>query len=733
MTENTATKSRNQAFLEQHERQRLSKLCNRTIDLRGKVAGECQAYQFGDKTHYLDDRGYLIAKQLLERFNGRYTFGVYETVLKALKQLSAKDESAAEKELEFILSRSKFEVQLIPFDRQLQRKESRIIFATPVDLRVADVLYHGATMDITSSAISIALKRVSTLNKGDQLSVSFPELASNPKLRLLTNMAYSVLAIEHDDLRTRLVLLRNRKDNDEVTQQLDLWCEHHNSPEYLDLDNELFNLACRYYQHLYCRTLTSPQFWLNLNNTQDPIKAFQLVPTSESTLDPFRKEGGDVDFSLLPFTEIVTEQSDLLLQISSQGVHVARRDDVSQMAALLDKHLLQESSHIFLLKTQKININSLDFGYEISKIAEDAPNYADNLEKRLSDIGAITSVTNLSSCCNMLAKSLEEGISSIVTPWQGKAIEPTDFKHTITREKSRYLIHTSIQMLAKNTKFKATTVDVSVSGLALNLPGDIALTLGSRVSIDFIRWQQQTSNVKLTKLTYLVRSCRSWDGTTHIGLERDKVSATSSVNQFFISAIKRSKAQLAKDNQDTIISQESNIFGALLGQYLATIPFYLGMDDDNKRILQAVISTNNAHENTFWLAFQNLVTMMSELLNSLPENTTDSIHLGIYCYQDNSGSWHIETDHEFSSINEKSVFINRALASEHHHFFHCRLCPVKYTWFDQETELNRQLLNLRNHSPHKVKQMKSIFLSFFAVGELTDITDIISANYQHIL
>lgn len=729
MAENTATKSRNQAFLEQHERQRLSKLCNRTIDLRGKVPGECQAYQFGGKTHYLDDRAYLIAKQLLERFNGRYTFGVYETVLKALKELSAKDKSAAEKELEFILSRSRSEVQLIPFSGQLQRNESRIIFATPVGINVADVSYHGATMDITSSAISIALKRVSTLEKGDKVLVSFSELAAQPELKLLTNISYSVLAIEHDNLRTRLVLLRGRKDDEAVTQQLDLWCQQHHSPEYLDLDNELFNLACSYYQHLYCRTLTSPQFWLDPNDSQDPIKAFQLVPTSESTLDPFRKEG-NIDLSLLPFNEIITEQCDLLLQISSQEVHIAHRDDVSQVASLLDTHLSQESSHVFLLRTQKIDVNVLDFEHEISLIAEDALEYADNLEKRLNGIGLITSVTNISSCCTMLDQSSAESVIAIAAPWQGgKSITPSDFKHTINREKSRYLIHTSIQMLANGIKFKTTTDDVSTSGLSLNIPGNITLALGSRVSIDFVRWQQQTSSVKLTKLTYHVRRCRFWDGETHIGLERDKMTATSSVNQFFMSTIKRSKAQLSKDNQDTIISQESEIFGGLLGRHLSTIPFYLAMDDDNKRILQAVVSTHNSHTNTLWLAFQNLVTMMSALLNSLPDSTTDSIHFGIYCYQDNASNWQVATDHSFHSTSEKSLFINRALANKEHYFFHCRLCPIKFTWFDQEAELTRQLLELRNHSPHKVKQIKSIFLSLFAVGELTDITDIISANY----
>ena len=732
MAENIATKSRNQAFLEQHERQRLNKLCNRTIDLRGKVPGECQAYQFGGKTHYLDDRGYLLAKQLLDRFNGRYTFGVYETVLKALKQLSANDQSTDEKELDFILSRSRSEVQLIPFSGQLQRKESRIIFATPVVLHVDDVLYHGATMDITSSAISIALKRVSTLEKGDSVLVNFSELCEYSKLQLLTNIPYSVLSIEHDNLRTRLVLMRNRKDDNEVTQQLDLWCQQHHSPEYLDLDNELFNLACNYYQHLYCTTLTSPQFWLNPKDSQDLIKAFQLVPTSESTLEPLRKEG-NIDLSLLPFNEIITEQCDLLLQVSSQEVHIARRDDSSQIASLLDNHLNQESSYIFLLRTQKTDINVLDFTHEIALIAEDTLEYANNLEKRLNDIGLIMSVTNISSCCTMLDQSSAESVIATASSWQGKSITPSNFKHTINRENPRYLIHTSIQMLANGTKFKATTVDVSTSGLALNLPGNIALTLGSRVYIDFIRWQQQTSSVKLAKLTYLVRSCRFWNGETHIGLERDKVTATSEVNQFFISTIKRSKERLVKDKQDIITSQESEVFGSLLGQYLATIPFYLGMDDDNKRIIQAVVSTHNTYKKTLWLAFQNLVTLMSELLKSLPDNTTDSIHFGIYCYHDNSGNWQIESDQNFISTSDKSLFINRALAHKEHVFFHCRLCPIKFTWFEQEIELTRQLLELRNHSPHKVKQIKSIMLSFFAVGELTDITDIISANYQHIL
>ncbi|MGK0250397.1 MAG: hypothetical protein ACI910_003166, partial [Oleispira sp.] len=82
MAKDNETSARNEAFLRQLEIQRLNKPCNRIIDLRGKVAGECQAYTFGERIHYLDDRAYLLAKQLLVRFNGRYTLGVYEALSK---------------------------------------------------------------------------------------------------------------------------------------------------------------------------------------------------------------------------------------------------------------------------------------------------------------------------------------------------------------------------------------------------------------------------------------------------------------------------------------------------------------------------------------------------------------------------------------------------------------------------------------------------------------------------
>ena len=91
MAEQSDRLAKNKAFLQQQERLRMNKPSSLAIDLRNKVIGECQTYQFGGVTHYLDDRGYLLAKRLMERFDGRYTIGVYELVLKAIKTLAQTD------------------------------------------------------------------------------------------------------------------------------------------------------------------------------------------------------------------------------------------------------------------------------------------------------------------------------------------------------------------------------------------------------------------------------------------------------------------------------------------------------------------------------------------------------------------------------------------------------------------------------------------------------------------
>ena len=136
------SRSKNIAFLKQLEEQRLKKTCKLVIDLRGKVAGECQAYSFGGLTHFLDDRAYILAKQLLVRFNGQYTVGVYEALIKAIKVLNQNTTITPQQATkQAVLNQDREHVQLIALDQQFKRKQSRIVHTTAVEIRLDDMRY----------------------------------------------------------------------------------------------------------------------------------------------------------------------------------------------------------------------------------------------------------------------------------------------------------------------------------------------------------------------------------------------------------------------------------------------------------------------------------------------------------------------------------------------------------------------------------------------------------------
>jgi len=744
MAETQDLKNKNQAFLQQMDRQRLNRPCNRVIDLRGKVSGECQAYQFGDKTHYLDDRGYLLARQLLDRFDGRYTIGVYEALLKALKNLSSEETSAPVKTAKkSILYRDSNHLQLIPFDSLLKRKEARILYNTSVLISVADVLYHATTVDITTSAIRLTSKRTFTLNKGDIVTVKFTDFCHQAHTELLENVHYSVIKIDHDEQHTYLILARNPHENIAITTWFDEWTERHNTPEYLDLDTELFNLASHYYQRCYSQTINSPLLWIDTNDHADPVKAFHLSSTSKQVMSIIQDQQGNIDFSLIPFNDLIKQPCMFLILVSQQEDHSKKGyavpyDDPQLIALLLANYGQQETSRLLLARSRPIAIATDDFSQQLNQLPD--RDYAAKLAKKLESVNMLLSVTDITASCSNLPLHSSSDLIAIESYiisniWQGNMPNPAPIRYHIQRNSQRFNIRTSISLELNNKKYELTTSNVSDKGLAVTIPDHIDLSVGDSLKINFIRWQKMAKHIALSNIPYVIKSSQFWSGRTRLGLEREVRLCPASVNSFFPKTIELNKASLIKNDLDTIHSIESHIFGSLLTTNVKRIPLYLAMDANKKRIFQAVTTSNNndAEKNMdLWHKLHSLIVPISDALKTLTNYSSDTLNFGIYCYKDEGqhAEWHITSDLSFSTINEKSLLISRALHSGNYYFYHCSIASISSSFIQEQADLNTQLLALRHHSTHKVKHIRETIKSLLAVCSLTDITDIIKASYQ---
>lgn len=313
------------------------------------------------------------------------------------------------------------------------------------------------------------------------------------------------------------------------------------------------------------------------------------------------------------------------------------------------------------------------------------------------------------------------------------SVKPYPLQLYATRDKQRFFIRTDVNLFFNKQKFNILTNDVSESGLSLSLPAKVDIEIGTRVTLEFIRWQKLTKKVKLDSIPFIVRNKHYLSDKTHYGLQRDSRACAGSINSFFTTAIKLNKEQLVEENLNIQISQESKVFTSLLTPKLNSIPIYLGTDKQAKRILQAVATTDNnlaRDKQGLWLAIQNSITPISELIKACTDNKSSYISFGLYCYQDSKDTWQINIEQALENSAEKTMFINQALLSEQHYFFHCALAPLSSGAEAKEKDLYQQLLQLRSHSQHKVKQIREVLQSLFAVGELTDITDIISAVYR---
>ena len=217
----TNSQQQNQAFLQQLERQRLAKPCRRLIDLRGKVAGECQAYQIGQQTHYLDDRSYLLLKTLLQRSNNQFTVGVFEAWQKACQLLLQQDNVPVAASQKPILYRDSRQFQWLDFDQRIEHREPRLNFTTPALIDAQELRYHASTINISASAMRLSMRRAQHLQTGQQVFISLPDLQTEAPADLLTEMPYVVQSLAHSERQTIAVVQRQSVNNLSLSQWFD--------------------------------------------------------------------------------------------------------------------------------------------------------------------------------------------------------------------------------------------------------------------------------------------------------------------------------------------------------------------------------------------------------------------------------------------------------------------------------------------------------------------------------
>lgn len=201
-------------FLIKMELKRLAQPCNRLIDLRGSVDGEPTIFEHKGQIHYLDELAKNIFLEQVEKF-GRYTIGVYETVLQAdnnfrimhkiqqEKRQVEKDKSLAptqvvkktNKVVEKVIS--DYGGEIVHFTQYGIRHEERMNFSINVELQfgIGNVL-KASTSDLSISGAKVKIPAAKEVALGQKVALYLTGLEEEFSLGLKDGIQYEIVGIE---------------------------------------------------------------------------------------------------------------------------------------------------------------------------------------------------------------------------------------------------------------------------------------------------------------------------------------------------------------------------------------------------------------------------------------------------------------------------------------------------------------------------------------------------------
>ncbi|MEX0614702.1 MAG: PilZ domain-containing protein, partial [Methylophaga sp.] len=421
------------------------------------------------------------------------------------------DAAPANVEQKPILYRDSQRYQWLDFDSRIERRESRFNITTPAVIDADELRYHASTTNISASAMRLTMRRVQHLQTAQNILISLPTLQLDAPADLLTEMPYRIIALEHTAQHSVAIVQRQREDDLALSQWLDNWLGEHQQLSHTDLDSELFNLAHEYYLRLFCQHFSGPLFWCSA--ALDNVLFVHSSAAADSALAPWHQHHL---LNQLPLAALANSQS-LIIGINDNGqLHYADADNSTESKNLLQQPHLQ---NIYLLRAQPIAFDNELVEAQLAALTQRQPDIAGHLSDTIQQCRQLVTLTDITPV--FVANTSSKDTTGASNHPNDTEIEiPAAQRLTlfINRQAERYEIHTPI-VLHHQQALKLTTNELSDGGLSVKLPADQPLATGSRVSIDFVRWQQQ-SKLKLTGIPYEVRSQQHWQGENLLGLRR---------------------------------------------------------------------------------------------------------------------------------------------------------------------------------------------------------------------
>ncbi|NVJ57413.1 MAG: PilZ domain-containing protein, partial [Vibrionaceae bacterium] len=252
-------------FLVKMELNRMMAPCYKSIDLRGRVNGECRQYELAGRTHWLDDVAFNAYHKLTNKFGG-YTEGVWEALFNTHNNFRVMKQRHQSLHSESQPPENPLEVEAINLGFDLKRKENRLKVSSQLEIQLdSNQLVHAVTVDLSPSGAKFKVPSAFDYKLGEIIHARFVELARTSEIEGIDQaIPYRVVGIDDSYENDAVKFLRVLKldNSNTLATVIEQYFKSDAQKARHDNQDKIIRARTRGYEHIFLKhTCSLPLFF----------------------------------------------------------------------------------------------------------------------------------------------------------------------------------------------------------------------------------------------------------------------------------------------------------------------------------------------------------------------------------------------------------------------------------------------------------------------------------------
>lgn len=748
----TANEPNSAKLLIKMEIRRLMAPCNRTIDLRGKVDGECHEYDLHGKKHWLDDVAINYYYERLPLYNGQLTQGLWEDLHNTPNNFRVKHEKAKQSQQKgqgpvTDSAQTALLPEKLTFGSYLSRSESRIHYATQVLITLqSGQEVHGTTSDLSNSGCRVRVPAAFDYPPSSEVTVRFAALAKkylDPDLE--DGLSYRIIGVDQNNDSTSNAWLRLRLDtsSDAIKRALE---SEMASPDFRgkqDGEDKLLTLKLQSYEQSFLHhTSVLPLYF-----AQDKMAYVLKTRQNHSLWDYWHDERNQPVIN-----HLFDPQRLSLLQVEGAAnsqlllycFYVEKNKRRFFYSASPSEMSVEERQLFWKLGAKRASWRALKVtmsaitAADIERLQDVSPDWLNKL-KTLTHVALVQDVTHHDAQLAYLSHPKPERSSQALrrflherNPVSQASLISSDMQPQ--RREPRYQYRSKVSLVHAEQGFmEGALLDFSSGGLNVALKQPFQGAKDDLISVSLDAFMKIDRRAPLVDMPYQV--IRVSPKRNNIQLKLVNEAPNTRRRQYLRRLIEHNQEKLTVLDEILPDPPLVRAMHQLLLTRLTVQPYFIRRDNGvlsvsavginlpPSRLHRLLERAGGGRQISFYPLFGDKIHTRTHEVSRLSQPQKELIR-EYYVWMDMQDETvrrvHTFADSEFESDDARRKFIELAQRGGLFAVLRNRMAPLAHA----EQEINpEKLAALLQRDTHKARQLEDEFAALCAYGELVDVTD----------